>query len=204
MADSNTPKTATQGQWEDLASRIKTISTGKQDTLVSGTNIKTVNGTSILGSGNITTPNGTITAVLANGTSVATSGVANIPAATTSGYGVTQLSSSTSSTSTSLAATASAVKAVHDAAVGSVETYTVAVSEWSDITGVNPFTQTATITATHTITANTLVELYNDDAVAFANHGFSIASVSNQAITIYAIERPAAAITLKISYKEIE
>ena len=29
----------------------------KQDTLVSGTNIKTINGTSVLGSGNITTPN---------------------------------------------------------------------------------------------------------------------------------------------------
>lgn len=61
---------------------------------------------------------GTITGVSANGTSVATSGVANIPAATTSKYGVTKLSSSTSSTSTSLAATASAVKAAYDLANG--------------------------------------------------------------------------------------
>ena len=61
---------------------------------------------------------GTITGVSANGTSVATSGVANIPAATTSKYGVTQLSSSTSSTSTSLAATPSAVKAAYDLANG--------------------------------------------------------------------------------------
>ena len=59
---------------------------------------------------------GTITGVSANGTSVATSGVANIPAASTSAYGVTKLSSSTSSTSTSLAATASAVKAAYDLA----------------------------------------------------------------------------------------
>lgn len=59
---------------------------------------------------------GTITGVSANGTSVATSGVANIPAATTSKYGVTQLSSATNSTSTSLAATASAVKAAYDLA----------------------------------------------------------------------------------------
>ncbi|MBQ6449997.1 tail fiber protein [bacterium] len=57
---------------------------------------------------------GTITQVKANGTSVATSGVANIPAASTSAYGVTKLSSSTSSTSTALAATASAVKAAYD------------------------------------------------------------------------------------------
>lgn len=61
---------------------------------------------------------GTITGVSANGTSVATSGVANIPAASTSKYGVTKLSSSTSSTSTTLAATASAVKAAYDLANG--------------------------------------------------------------------------------------
>lgn len=59
---------------------------------------------------------GTITGVSANGTSIATSGVANIPAASTSKYGVTKLSSSTSSTSTSLAATASAVKSAYDLA----------------------------------------------------------------------------------------
>lgn len=63
---------------------------------------------------------GTITGVSANGTSVATSGVANIPAASTSKYGVTKLSSATDSTSTSLAATASAVKAAYDLADGKV------------------------------------------------------------------------------------
>lgn len=91
---------------------------GKQDKLVSGTNIKTVNGTSLLGSGNIAISggSGTITGVSANGTSIATSGVANIPAASTSAYGVTKLSSATNSTSTSLAATASAVKAAYDLA----------------------------------------------------------------------------------------
>lgn len=90
----------------------------KQDQLVSGTNIKTINGESLLGSGNITISGGggTITGVSANGTSVATSGVANIPAASTSAYGVTKLSSATNSTSTSLAATASAVKAAYDLA----------------------------------------------------------------------------------------
>lgn len=59
---------------------------------------------------------GTITGVSANGTSVATSGVANIPAASTSAYGVTKLTSATNSTSTTLAATASAVKAAYDLA----------------------------------------------------------------------------------------
>lgn len=89
---------------------------GKQDTLVSGTNIKTVNSNSLLGSGNISV--GTITKVQANGTDVSSSGTANIPAASTSAYGVTKLSSSTSSTSTSLAATASAVKSAYDLADG--------------------------------------------------------------------------------------
>ena len=42
--------------------------------------------------------------------------MANIPAASTSAYGVTKLSSSTSSTSTTLAATASAVKSAYDLA----------------------------------------------------------------------------------------
>ena len=59
---------------------------------------------------------GTVTEVKANGTSIATSGVANIPAASTSAYGVTKLTSATNSTSTTLAATASAVKAAYDLA----------------------------------------------------------------------------------------
>lgn len=43
-------KTAKDTQWADLASRVK----AKQDALVSGTNIKTINNTSLLGSGDIT------------------------------------------------------------------------------------------------------------------------------------------------------
>lgn len=61
---------------------------------------------------------GTITGVSANGTSVSTSGVANIPAASTSAYGVTKLSDATNSTSTTLAATANAVKQAYDLANG--------------------------------------------------------------------------------------
>ncbi len=59
---------------------------------------------------------GTITAVQANGTNVATSGTANIPAASTSAYGVTKLSDSTTSSSTSLAATANAVSKAYQLA----------------------------------------------------------------------------------------
>lgn len=57
---------------------IDTIN-GKQDTLVSGTNIKTVNNTSLLGSGNIDIQGGgTSTDVQINGTSITSSNVANI------------------------------------------------------------------------------------------------------------------------------
>jgi hypothetical protein len=63
-----------------------------------------------------TTNTGTITKVQANGTNVASSGTANIPAASTSAYGVTKLSDATNSTSTTLAATANAVKKAYDLA----------------------------------------------------------------------------------------
>ena len=60
-----------------------------------------------------------VNGVKANGTAVTVlSGEADIPAASTSVYGVTKLTSSTSSTSTALAATASAVKAAYDLANG--------------------------------------------------------------------------------------
>ena len=61
---------------------------------------------------------GTITEVKANGTSVATSGVANIPAASTSVYGVTKLSSATDISVENLAATPKAVKTAYDLANG--------------------------------------------------------------------------------------
>ena len=51
---------------------------GKQNLLVSGTNIKTINGTSLLGSGNITITGGTATDVQIDGTSITSLGVANI------------------------------------------------------------------------------------------------------------------------------
>lgn len=94
-------KVATSGSYNDLSNK-PTIPSAVTESTVSGWGF--------------TKNAGTITGVSANGTSVATSGVANIPAASTSVYGVTKLSSSTSSASTTLAATASAVKAAYDLA----------------------------------------------------------------------------------------
>ena len=57
----------------------KTTWSGKQDALVSGTNIKTINNNSLLGSGNITiSGGGGSTDVQINGTSIVVSDVANI------------------------------------------------------------------------------------------------------------------------------
>ena len=57
----------------------KTTWNGKQDELVSGTNIKTINNQSLLGSGNITiSTGGTATDVQINGTSITSNNVADI------------------------------------------------------------------------------------------------------------------------------
>lgn len=50
----------------------------KQDTLVSGTNIKTINNESLLGSGNISISGGSATDVQISGTSITSGGIANI------------------------------------------------------------------------------------------------------------------------------
>lgn len=60
------------------SSGVYTALSGKQDSLVSGTNIKTINNQSLLGSGNITISGGTSTDVQINGTSIVSSNVANI------------------------------------------------------------------------------------------------------------------------------
>ena len=52
--------------------------TNKQNLLVSGTNIKTINGQTLLGSGNITISGGTTIDVQMNGTSIVENNVANI------------------------------------------------------------------------------------------------------------------------------
>lgn len=76
------------------------------------------------------TNGGKIDKIKSNGTELTiTDKAVNIPAASTSAYGVTKLSTSTSGTSTSLAATESAVKAAYDnGGVKSVNGSTGAVS----------------------------------------------------------------------------
>lgn len=57
---------------------LNTALSNKQDTLVSGTNIKTINSNSILGSGDLVISGGTPTDVQINGTSIVSNNTANI------------------------------------------------------------------------------------------------------------------------------
>ena len=84
---------------------------GKQDTLVSGTSIKTINSTSILGSGNLTLQSTLVSGTsikTINGTSLLGSGNITTPTVT--------LSDSVSSTSTTVAASSLAIKTAYDLA----------------------------------------------------------------------------------------
>lgn len=62
----------------EVSTEIQTAISTKQDTLVSGTNIKTVNNNSLLGSGNISISGGSATDVQINGTSIVSNNVADI------------------------------------------------------------------------------------------------------------------------------
>lgn len=85
IVSSGTANIVTKTAYNSLNNRIATENdlpdiSGKQDTLVSGTNIKTINNTSLLGSGNITISGGggTATDVQINGTSIVSNNTANI------------------------------------------------------------------------------------------------------------------------------
>lgn len=84
---------------------------------------------------------------------------------------------------------------------GDLETYTIPAANWSDLSDADPFTAYASVTATHPITSETIVELYNDQAVLFANSGFVIGSVSGQNIVFYAISAPEEEVNLKVRLK---
>lgn len=86
-------------------------------------------------------------------------------------------------------------------AVGTTETYTIADTDWVALTGVEPYTYGAVVTAATTIGANTICELFNDDAVTFATYGFAIGAVNAPTVAIYSVGAPTSSVTLKINYK---
>jgi hypothetical protein len=80
------------------------------------------------------------------------------------------------------------------------ESYTITTSDWTTLSSSSPYTYSTTVTATHAIGNDTIIELINDQPVLFGNHGFAIANVSGQVLTIYSIGIPSASITLEVQY----
>lgn len=75
---------------------------------------------------------------------------------------------------------------------------TFAVSSWSEVSDVSPYTHAATVTVSASIGNDTLVELINDNAVKFATYGFAIAAVSGQSVTIYSVGEPSESVSLTL------
>ena len=131
-----------------------------------------------------TSNTGTITKVQANGTDVASSGTANIPAATTSKYGVTELSSATNSTSETLAATPKAVKAAYDLAASkgtgtitgvSVNGTSIATSGVANITSVSASILSGAIPSAVTATTQSA----SDNSTKLATTAFVKTAIDN-------------------------
>ncbi len=87
---------------------------------------------------------------------------------------------------------------IKQAQCGTVESFTIQPSAWTALANKSPFTYSATVTAAAPIGDDTVVELINSDAVAFARYGFSIGAVSGQSITVYSVGAPTESTVLKI------
>lgn len=146
-----------------------------------------------------TSNTGTITKVQANGTDVASSGTANIPAASTSVYGVTKLSSATNSTSTSLAATASAVKSAYDRATNAASliftNVSVATTAFVSDTTYKDYPFKAVITCSN-VTSNHVPTVNFSLADATSGNYAPVALSGSGNVTIYAVEKPTATVTI--------
>lgn len=81
------------------------------------------------------------------------------------------------------------------------EEFTITSSSWTKLADKSPFTYSAIITASKTITNTTIVELINNQAVLFATYGFVIGDITEQTITIYAISQPTEDITITIGFR---
>lgn len=91
--------------------------------------------------------------------------------------------------------------AINDSYIKLGATYTLktfTISSWTADATIAPFTYKATVTATTTIGADTIVELLNNNAINFATHNFSIGDITGQNITIYSVGEPSSAISLKV------
>ena len=79
---------------------------------------------------------------------------------------------------------------------GTVETFTI--SSWTADNTIAPYTYKANITIQSTLSAQSIVELINDDATLFATYGFAIGSIASQVATIYSIGEPSSSVSLSV------
>lgn len=91
--------------------------------------------------------------------------------------------------------------AINEGSGGTIETVTIPSTSWVALADSDPYDFSDTVVLSTTIGADSLVELINDQAVLFANHGFAIGSVSGQNVTIYSIGTPSSSVTLKVVVK---
>lgn len=81
----------------------------------------------------------------------------------------------------------------------SVESHTIAASDWSSMSGNEPYAYSAEVILTGTISSDSIIELINDQAVNFAKYGFAIGDRAGQSIKMFAMTQPAIDVTLKIN-----
>ena len=79
-----------------------------------------------------------------------------------------------------------------------IEEHTIVTSAWTALSGSAPYTYFATVTVSAEISQTSVIELYNNNAVLFANYGFAIGAVSGQTVTVYSIGLPTESVTLTI------
>ena len=79
-----------------------------------------------------------------------------------------------------------------------IENHTIVTSAWTALSGSAPYTYFATVTVSAEISQTSVIELYNNNAVLFANYGFAIGAVSGQTVTVYSIGLPTESVTLTI------
>lgn len=78
------------------------------------------------------------------------------------------------------------------------EIFTIETSQWVSLNESSPYTFSAQVTISSTLSSNSIVELINDQPVLFATYGFAIGSISGQTATIYSIGQPSESVTLTL------
>lgn len=181
------------GQITTNENNITSLGTSKQDALVSGTNIKTINGNSVLGSGDITIQAGQQVDVQINGTSIVSSDIANI--ITNSAYNassnkiatMSDLPASITITTTSGSESISDGTNTLNFGANAFNSTTIPTSYVSSVNGstgaitnVAKTNTTQTFTAEQTFTGN----IKNSGTYYIGSSNLVLASISGSALTL--------------------